>query len=59
MAGLSLDKDTNGRYATRIEAVGAPIAVVVIPTDKEPKSGKDIGGRVVRAASQVTPTPKQ
>ena len=35
VAGLSLDNDTNDRYATRIEAVGAPIAVIAIPTDKE------------------------
>ncbi|MGO8846071.1 MAG: hypothetical protein ACLQFI_12190 [Methylocella sp.] len=44
MAGLSLDNDTNGRYATRIEAVGAPIAVIAIPTDKE----RMIGLRTLR-----------
>ncbi len=44
VAGLSLDNDANGRYATRIEAVGAPIAVIAIPTDKE----RMIGLRILR-----------
>ncbi len=51
VAGLYLDNDTNGRYATRIEAVGAPIAIAVIPTDKE----RMIGLRTLRLLSPLRP----
>jgi len=51
VVGLSLDNDTNGHYATRIEAVGAPIAIAVIPTDKE----RMIGLRTLRLLSPLRP----